>query len=346
MKTPIRNFDKILDPIKLAKFTKYIGNLTVTSNNTNIVPRDEAGNIQLNEESETNPLLIIEPTATKIQLASVLKVLDTRFQYFKFPATTRIIQTATASIDLELPELEQDINTELRLPITYDDRNQPITLDKINTSFQSEWFYSNGFESSGFRELPFSGGTQTRDNAYTLTKSTIETLKAQGKTLKFIIQTQFTPATSYSTDFKIRLNRDNIKSFRPWLFPIIELQTISTPTSAYPVLGMEFILDYNDLIEDDVFTISAVSGPASTISADFAFAFGIGPAYVLNDKSFWSIEVVDIPSETPVYGINNTSGVYNIQGSGETVTLNAITYDGTTTKVGTKIPGSDEFIFD
>ena len=332
MKTPIRNFGKIFDPIKLAQFTKYIGNLNVISNNTSIVPRDVSGNIQLNEESETNPLLIIEPTATKIQLASVLKVLDTRFQYFKFPATTRVIQTTTASIDLELPELEQDINTELRLPITYDEQNQPITIEKINTSYESNWFYSTGFESSGFRELPFSGGTQTRDNAYTLTKSTIETLRTRGKTLKFIIQTQFvSTVTNSNTDVKIRLTRDNIKSYRPWLFPAIELQTTATPTSAYPVLGMEFILNSDDLVEDDVFTINAVAG---------------NPAYVLTDKSFWTVEVVDIPIETPLYGINNTSGVYDIQGSSETVTLNAIIYDGTTTKVGTKIPGSDEFIFD
>jgi hypothetical protein len=331
MKTPIRNFGKIFDPIKLAQFTKYIGNLNVISNNTSIVPRDVSGNIQLNEESETNPLLIIEPTATKIQLASVLKVLDTRFQYFKFPVTTQVTPEPLPSFDLSLPEQEQDINTELRLPLLYDDRNQPITIEKINTSYSSEWFYSTGFESSGFKELPFKGGTQLRDNAYTLTKSTIDILRARGKTLRFIIQTQFTSTvTTSNTAFKIQLNRSNIKSWRPYLFPVIELATIGTPVNAYPLLGMEFILNASDLIEDDVFTISAVSG---------------NPAYVLTANSYWTIEVVDIPNKTPLYGINNTSGVYDIQGSSDIVTLNAIAYENPAIIVGTKNPGSAEFIF-
>jgi hypothetical protein len=107
MLRPIRLNSKLLDPVKLQQVVKYQGNLTVTSNDTNVVPRDEAGNVQLQEESETNPLLIIEPVATKILLQSVLKVLDTRFQYFKFPATTRVIETDDVNLDLTLPELDE-----------------------------------------------------------------------------------------------------------------------------------------------------------------------------------------------------------------------------------------------
>jgi hypothetical protein len=88
-----------VDPAKQQLAVKYIQNgLTVTSNNTSIHPRDEAGNIILQENSEQNPLLIIEPTATKISLNSMLRVLDTRFEYYKFP----VIRTDVP----ELPELD------------------------------------------------------------------------------------------------------------------------------------------------------------------------------------------------------------------------------------------------
>ena len=107
MLIPKINIGKLLDPVKVQQVIKYQGNLTVTSNDTNIIPRDDAGNIQLQESSETNPLLIIEPVATRITLSSVLKVLDTRFQYFKFPATTRVIETPDVNIDLTLPELDE-----------------------------------------------------------------------------------------------------------------------------------------------------------------------------------------------------------------------------------------------
>jgi hypothetical protein len=318
-----------LDPQKLRIQATYkINGLTVTSNDRNIIPRDAAGNIIL-QENVQNPLLIIEPVATKITTDSVLKVLDTRFNYYKFPVT--IIETASDDLDLSI---DTDIlSVELKLPVAVDDRNQPAPWEPINTSYSSDWFYSNGFESSGFRELPFTGGVQPRVNAYTLTKSTIDSLKLQNKTLKFTIQTQFVAQNgNIDTGFVIRINRDNVKSYRPWLFPIPEIRTLQTPEHGYPVLGMEFILNADDFVEDDVFTILAVSG---------------NPAYSLNDKAYWKIEAVDIPKTPPLFGIDNKSGVYNVFSNGETVTLNSVTYDSTgeiITEIGRKEPGSVNFI--
>jgi hypothetical protein len=83
-----------------ALVTKYVQNgLTVTSNNVNIHPRDTAGNIIMQENSAENPLLIIEPTTTKISTTSMLRVLDTRFEYYKFPVT-RVDIAALPEIDL------------------------------------------------------------------------------------------------------------------------------------------------------------------------------------------------------------------------------------------------------
>ncbi len=113
MLRPIRLNPRLRDPLQLQQVAKYQGNLTVTSNDTNIVPRDDAGNVQLEANSQTNPLLIIEPVATRITLNSVLKVLDTQFQYFKFPATVRVIDTPQVDVDLTIPELDDVIEQDL-----------------------------------------------------------------------------------------------------------------------------------------------------------------------------------------------------------------------------------------
>jgi hypothetical protein len=322
MITPRLNFNlSNLDPIRLAQIVKYRGNLTVTSNNTSIIPRDTAGNIQLREDSETNPLLIIEPVATTITLNSVLKVLDTRFQYFKFPATTRVIQTATASIDLNLGDFESDtINTELKLPLLTDDNNQIITYSKINTSYSSNWYYDS-YNTSGFRDLPFTGGVQTqRPNAYTLTQSTIDQLRSKNKTLQFTIQTQFKSTTNAATALTIRLRRQS-KSSRPFNIPILTTTSIG---DVYPMLNMIYVLDINDMFVGDSYIIDAVAGNTS---------------YTLNENGFWDIQVIDKPTTPALYG-SNTSGVYDING-GVTLSVNE---NDVIREIGTKTL-TNEFIY-
>lgn len=321
MKIPNINLSKLLDPVKLAQIVKYVGNLTVTSNDVNIVPRDDSGNIQLIEESETNPLLIIEPVATKITLDSVLKVLDTRFQYFKFPATTRVIQTNTASINLNLDDIELNtINAELKLPLLTDENNQPITYSKINTSYSSTWYY-NSYESSGFKELPFIGGIQTqRPNAYTIPQSTIDQLRSRNKTLQFTIQTQFKSTTPAETSLKIRLRRHS-KSSRPFNMPILDTVSIG---DVYPMLNMIYVLDINDIVDGDSYIIDAVAGNTS---------------YTLNENGFWNIQIIDKPTAPGIYGSNN-SGVYDINGG---VTL-LISENNVVREIGTKTL-TNEFIY-
>lgn len=95
-------FSKILDSIDISKQLNYQTNgLTVISNNTNVIPRDAAGNVMLHEDADNNPLLIIEPTTKKVTTKSILRVIDTQFNYFKFPATTTIIDEAD-DLDLDL----------------------------------------------------------------------------------------------------------------------------------------------------------------------------------------------------------------------------------------------------
>jgi len=93
------------DPVSLEQQAKYKQQgLTVTSNDTSIIPRDSAGNIILQENSETNPALIIEPVTTKITTDSILRVIETRFQYYSFPATVRAIPSAAIDFDIDISD--------------------------------------------------------------------------------------------------------------------------------------------------------------------------------------------------------------------------------------------------
>lgn len=82
--------------------------LNYISNNTNIIPRDDAGNIVLQSGAIDNPLLIIDAVTEQFTNASVLKVLDTQFKYFKFPARTTVIEEEPVDLDFDLDIQLQD----------------------------------------------------------------------------------------------------------------------------------------------------------------------------------------------------------------------------------------------
>lgn len=172
MLIPKLNINKLLDPVKFQQVIKYQGNLTLTSNDTNIIPRDEAGNIQLQEESDTNPLLIIEPVATKITLKSVLKVLDTRFQYFKFPVTvTATEETANLDVDLTIESVDT----------TYA-RYRPSEARRINLPIGT---WSDAAKFSGIlMDFVEDGAPQKSANQYQITKE----IKESGIDLRFRIK--------------------------------------------------------------------------------------------------------------------------------------------------------------
>lgn len=163
----------LLDPVRLQQQTKYKTNgLTVTSNNVNIMPRDAAGNIMLHENSSKNPLLIIEPVDTKIMLQSVLKVLDTRFDYFKFPVT--IVSTdIDAAIDLTIPDLDID---------TIYARYRPSESRRILLP-SGDWWEGEKF-SGILMDFVEDGISQKVTNSYQITKE----IKESGIDLRFRIQ--------------------------------------------------------------------------------------------------------------------------------------------------------------
>jgi len=166
------------DPRILEIQTKYQKNgLTFQSNNNNIIPRDQAGNIKLQESATDNPLLIIEPASTRILNKSVLKVIDTQFNYFKFPATTRIVDTDDLDIDLDL-----DLTVEQESEDVIYARYKPSENRKILSDPTGQGIAS-GILINELEE----GQIQKRPNNYYITKQ----IKDSGVDLRFRVKINF-----------------------------------------------------------------------------------------------------------------------------------------------------------
>lgn len=304
---------RILDPVDLQTQSKYQEQgITRISNNDSVVKRDSVGNIEL-QENKTNPLLIIEPIYKKILNSSVVKVLDTQFNYFKFP-----VRIAGESVDLDLDidlNFETDnISANLTIPIPLDSKNQPINFQKIDVALPGNTWYYDGVEGTtgGFKQLQFTGGSQVTPNSYTITEEILNTLQKQNKTLRFKIQTQYRTGDTDRTEFRMRLNRSNRKIFH--VFKTIELLTEQNVSgedenednphgfsnNAYPFFTMTYIVDMDDTKPGDIYNFSALSSQ---------------PGFILAQNSYWDIDIVDIPTTPSIYGasnnnLENTAGVY------------------------------------
>jgi hypothetical protein len=155
---------KTLDPIQLEQQARYrtLG-LTYISNNDSIIPRDAAGNIIMQEGSDTNPLLIIDPVTEQITTKSALRVLDTAFQYYKFPVTVNV----TSSIS-----------------------NLDLTLDPIDSVYarykpsENRKILSTPVFSGILMDEVVEGQIQTNINTYYITKE----IKESGTNLRFRIK--------------------------------------------------------------------------------------------------------------------------------------------------------------
>jgi hypothetical protein len=165
----------VIDSIDVGKQLNYQTNgLTVISNNTNIVPRDTAGNVMLREDATDNPLLIIEPTTKKITTKSILRVIDTQFKYFKFPATTTIIDES-ADLNLDLDLISDPIYA----------RYKPSEDRRINEGVINFIAPYTGSVFSGILMDEIEDGIpQKNTNAYYITKE----IKNSGKDLRIRIQ--------------------------------------------------------------------------------------------------------------------------------------------------------------
>ena len=296
--------------------------MTYMSDNQSIIPRDLAGNILFEESALVKPLLIIEPVAEQITTISTLRVLDTAFQYYKFPVSVNITSSVDIDADFEIQtqEIEEQdlISTRYTIPPIFDTQNQPQTYLRINTSYLTTWFKQdgNGATDSGPRRLPFAGPNQQELGTYTITQNTLDTLRAKNQTLKFTIKTQFTSQNKTgNVGFRMIIGRAMPESWRSSGF-LYELYTETKgplQTNEYPVLELEYVLDLiNDAAAYDNYEINVVAGD---------------PSWVLSDSCYWRIDVIDIPTAPSLTGTVG-HGVYSFGGSSR---LSEITNAGGTT---------------
>lgn len=87
---------------------KYQTNgLLVVTNDMEITPRTATGVIQIEEDASSPVIMVIEPMVNKVTTKSALKVLNTQFNYYKFPARTVLAEEPVLDLDLDLAILEE-----------------------------------------------------------------------------------------------------------------------------------------------------------------------------------------------------------------------------------------------
>lgn len=160
---------KLLDPIDLELQSKYqeLG-ITYLSNNNSVVNRDSAGNVVL-IENESNPLLIIQPVVKQLINRSVIKVIDTQFNYFKFPV--RVIQSP---IDL-------DLDVEFGTDASYARYKPPYGYGEGEIPFNA-----TSYDPVDFSEV-VEGLPQISPSSYTISKE----IKNSGIDLRFRIKINY-----------------------------------------------------------------------------------------------------------------------------------------------------------
>jgi len=161
----IEDKDILLDPVTLEQAAKYINNgLTVVSNNTDIVPRDANGNVIVQDGS----YIVVETNLFNIDNVSALKVLDTAFNYFKFPV----------SVNTNLIDVDTNFSVENNIDPIFA-RYKPRYPDSANGLGAIP---NNNDTPSGFNfEETVAGNSQVSINRYTVSTA----IKESGADLRF-----------------------------------------------------------------------------------------------------------------------------------------------------------------
>jgi len=295
---------------------RYIDDSEPISNMMEVHKRDDGGNIIIMDQSTRNKILVIEPIKKQYTVETVLRVLDTNFEYYSFPVQTtetnaiEIPDLDIADIEQQLLDLQQEqekdiVTREYSIVPTYDENNDAERTRRVNTTTNSKWYYSSEKISKGYKRLPFKFKDQEKVGTYELTKEMIEYIRKQNQVLRFQIYIQLEPdpvLVSNSTTIKelryyMRLNRREIAKRTPGgnflngaIMPIV--YKLSRNVWDVPVLYLEYVIDPNDMIAGDMYYVEAMTDH---------------PSSVIVDECWWRANLIPAPKALSLFGspINN-----------------------------------------
>lgn len=272
--------NRIIDKIDLDKQLRYRNEgITYVSNNNNVIPRDNAGNIILQEGATDNPLLVIEPISVRVTNQSLLKVLDTQFNYFKFPARIVVEDEPDIDLDLDLDFSNLEAN---ELDVVYA-RYKPSEDRRIGTGDINR----PGVErySGILMDEVVDGLPQKNTSGYFITKE----IKNAGTDLRFRIKLQHkyqADVTGYGTSyFSLILNSPDRGVIREWKGPYAN-NSISNPTAfgsiaQYEIqtLNLDLIIPNGEFEIGDTISIGAFAG--QNVDSQYHF--------IIADQSYWIV---------------------------------------------------------
>lgn len=301
-----------MDALTIRNNAKYdLHGINVESNNPDVVARNNAGFVVV---QQTSSLLVIEGIDVKYTNASVIPLLNTRFEYFKFPVT--VTPTGSFGIDFNIDDVlsTQTETIRLTLPVELDANQQPSEWIKTDSVLPSVWYYGGTQQSNGFKQIPFSGANQTAVNGYMITKDTLELLVKQNKTLKFTCKVQYQSArpTIDRAYHDLTLSRTNMQSgARNFNLNTFTIRAVSNagPVSAqsnvygvsnnaYPIIEVSYFVNMADTRAGDIYRWLTVSNAAASPLAG---------GWMSTGTSYWDIEIVDVPT-----GNYLLPGIYDI----------------------------------
>lgn len=148
-------FSNIRDIVynNVQQYLPYINKgLTFVSDNPVIVPRTKDGVIKVEE----NKPLIIEPTRYRISNRSVLKVVDTQFNFYNFPASINVQDLDSAQIEGILQETDPvyaryrpTSNYEFNASTTYSGIEFQFIEEGLNQKRPNTYYISKEIKDSG-----------------------------------------------------------------------------------------------------------------------------------------------------------------------------------------------------
>jgi hypothetical protein len=132
----------------------YVDNgLTYQSNNADFVERDDNGNIIINQGSEDNQNLVLEAMSLFYVNRSVVRNIDTRFKYFKFPAENIAVPDIEINLDDIIDPITAQYVPSANYTIASEQISTGILMDIVQQGlpqvFTNQYYISDVIKESG-----------------------------------------------------------------------------------------------------------------------------------------------------------------------------------------------------